>query len=112
MPFQLSQIQPSKSTIAPPDSLSLSFTLTANIGTSYSVFYDLAENNNLFFQLADGSTSKQVVNQGVMPTSVLAFNNVLTIVRKGPKVNSYIFIKVTARSQANGDVKSCKISTI
>lgn len=110
MPFQLSKIQPSKNSITPPESVSLSFTLTSSNGVAYSVSYSLADTNNFFFQKVDGIKTKTITQNGTMVGSLAVFNENFKIVMEGAKAYSYFTLKVIAKSQITGDVKSCKIS--
>lgn len=110
MPFQLSKIQPSKSNITPPESVSLNFTLTANVGIDYIIYYNLSETNNLVFRKPDGTTTKQLTHEGTTGAGSSVFNDDFEIVSKGPKAYTFFTIKVTAKERLNGDVKSCKIS--
>lgn len=110
MPFQLSTIQPSKSSITPPEDISLNFTLSSSVGVKYTINYNLALSNNLYFQKADGTLTKHLTDGGTMGGAVAVFNQDVRIISKGSKLFSFFTIKVTAEHGLNGDVKSCKIS--
>lgn len=110
MPFQLSKIQPSKSSITPPEDISLNFTLTSSVGVEYIINYNLAETNNLYFQKTDGTATKHLTHKGTMGADMAVFNDDFRIVSKGSKAYTYFTIKVTAEQGLNGDLKSCKIS--
>ncbi|NQX43130.1 hypothetical protein SAMN05421820_11539 [Pedobacter steynii] len=110
MPFQLSKIQPSKSSITPPEDVSLNFTLSSSVGVKYIINYSLAKANNLYFKKADGTRTKQFSYEGTMGSAVAVFNEDVRIVSEGPKAYTFFTIKVTAKEGLNGDIKSCKIS--
>ncbi len=102
--IQLSTITPSPDTIIAPSIVNLGFTLSADKDTPIVIYYTLKDDNNIYFQLSDGSLVKKIPQEFIMPSSVKTFSdNVLIKKTTVPPAedHSYCFIYVRAVNKLN-----------
>lgn len=112
--IELSQVIANPSTIQVPSIVQLEFTLSADQGTPVIMYYQLNTDNNVYFQLSNGSLVKEIVQQLTMPAATKGFTDRVLINKinvPSAQNHAYCFIYIEAVNKLNqlSDMRHCKI---
>ncbi|WDF77000.1 hypothetical protein PQ469_24255 [Mucilaginibacter sp. KACC 22773] len=115
--IQLSAITPTPDTITAPSLVELAFTLSAAKGTPTAVYYQLNSDDNIYFQLTNGSLVKELVQLVTMPADTKTFKDKVLIQKVAVppgQDHQFGFIYVQAVNKLNdlSAIKHCMINFV
>ncbi|MCC9070754.1 hypothetical protein LNQ49_03950 [Flavobacterium sp. F-65] len=113
--IELSKITANPETIIAPSLVRLEFSLSADKGTPVIIYYQLNTDNNIYFQLSNGSLVKEIVKQITMPAATKPFADSVLLKKidvSPAQDHAYCFIYVQAVNKLNelSDIKHCMVN--
>jgi hypothetical protein len=93
--FIISKPIPAAGTITAPGQITLNFFVSGNDPCQIKLTYHLSGSTNIFFRLADGTDTKEIIQNFTLQNPPRSFSDDLKIVKSGPNPDyslGYIYI--------------------
>jgi hypothetical protein len=113
--IELGNITVNPVTIVAPSVVRLEFNLSADKGTPVILYYQLNADNNIYFQLSNGTLVKEIIKQIIMPAATKLFTDSILLKKihvPPAQDHAYCFIYVQAVNKLNelSDIKHCMVN--